>query len=38
MALARDESVAPLPWLPSTAGFTDTRHALREYLGLLAGA
>jgi uncharacterized SAM-binding protein YcdF (DUF218 family) len=38
MALARIELQAPLPWLPSQAGFTDTRHALREYLGLLAGA
>ena len=38
MGLARDDSAAPLPWLPSQAGFTDTRHALREYLGLLAGA
>ena len=38
MALARDDSVPPLPWLPSQAGFTETRHALREYLGLLAGA
>lgn len=38
MGLARDESVAPLPWLPSTQGFADTRHALREALGLLAGS
>lgn len=38
MGLARDESVAPLPWLPSLQGFTDTRHALHEYLGWLAGA
>jgi len=38
MALAGDELQPPLPWLPSQAGFTDTRHALREYLGLLAGA
>ena len=38
MGLARDESVAPLPWLPSLEGFADTRHALREYLGWLAGA
>jgi uncharacterized SAM-binding protein YcdF (DUF218 family) len=38
MGLARDESAGPLPWLPSQAGFTDTRNALREILGLLAGA
>ena len=38
MGLAADESVAPLRWLPSSAGFEDTRNALREYLGLLAGA
>jgi uncharacterized SAM-binding protein YcdF (DUF218 family) len=37
MGLARDESVAALRWLPSNAGFSDTRNALREYLGLLAG-
>jgi uncharacterized SAM-binding protein YcdF (DUF218 family) len=38
MGLARDESAGPLPWLPSQAGFTDTRNALREFFGLLAGA
>ena len=38
MALARDESVAPLAWLPSRAGFSATRLALREALSLLAGA
>lgn len=35
---AADSPAGVLPWLPSQAGFTDTRHALREYLGLLAGA
>jgi uncharacterized SAM-binding protein YcdF (DUF218 family) len=38
MGLARDDSVAILRWLPSQGGFSDTRRALREYLGLLAGA
>jgi uncharacterized SAM-binding protein YcdF (DUF218 family) len=38
MGLARDESRMPLPWLPSAAGFRDTRQALHEYLGLLVGA
>ncbi len=38
LGLARDIPAGALPWLPSQAGFTDTRHALREYLGLLAGA
>lgn len=38
LGLARKTSAGALPWLPSQAGFTDTRHALREYLGLLAGA
>jgi len=38
MGLARDDSAAVLRWLPSNAGFGDTRNALREYLGLLAGA
>ncbi|HRH88092.1 MAG TPA: YdcF family protein [Rubrivivax sp.] len=38
MGLARDTSIAPLRWLPSQDGFADTRNALREYLGLLAGA
>jgi len=38
MGLARDGSVGALRWLPSQAGYADTRNALREYLGLLAGA
>ena len=38
MGLARDDSVPPLRWLPSQAGFAATRHALREFLGLWAGA
>lgn len=38
MGLAPDESVAPLPWLPSAQGFAATRHALREALGWLAGS
>jgi len=38
MGLARDDAPAVLRWLPSNAGFADTRNALREYLGLLAGA
>lgn len=38
MGLARDESVAPLPWLPSAQGFAATRHALHEALGWLAGS
>jgi uncharacterized SAM-binding protein YcdF (DUF218 family) len=38
MGLARDGSSGALRWLPSQAGFTDTRNALREVLGLLAGA
>ena len=33
-----DDSVGALRWLPSQRGFSDTRRALREYLGLLAGA
>lgn len=38
MGLARDESAGALRWLPSNDGFNATRNALREYLGLLAGA
>jgi len=38
MGLARDESAGVLRWLPSAAGTTDTRNALREYLALLVGA
>lgn len=38
VGLAADESAGPLRWLPSSAGFEATRHALREWLGLLAGA
>lgn len=38
LGLARDDALPPLRWLPSQAGFADTRHALREYLGLLVGA
>jgi uncharacterized SAM-binding protein YcdF (DUF218 family) len=38
MGLAPDGSTALLRWLPSPAGFTDTYRALREALGLLAGA
>ncbi len=38
LGLAHDDAVPPLRWLPSQAGFADTRHALREYLGLLVGA
>lgn len=38
LGLAREPPAGVLPWLPSQAGFSDTRHALREYLGLLAGA
>jgi uncharacterized SAM-binding protein YcdF (DUF218 family) len=38
MGLASDDSLGALRWLPSQDGITDTRHALREYLGLLVGA
>jgi len=38
MGLAQDDSIGVLRWLPSQRGFSDTRHALREYLGLLVGA
>jgi uncharacterized SAM-binding protein YcdF (DUF218 family) len=38
MGLARSESAGALRWLPSNDGFSATRNALREYLGLLAGA
>jgi uncharacterized SAM-binding protein YcdF (DUF218 family) len=38
MGLARSESASALRWLPSNDGFSATRNALREYLGLLAGA
>lgn len=38
IGLARDDSVPPLRWLPSQSGFAETRHALREFLGLWAGA
>jgi uncharacterized SAM-binding protein YcdF (DUF218 family) len=38
LGVTRGTPLDVLPWLPSQAGFTDTRHALREYLGLLAGA
>ena len=38
LGLASDDSVGALRWLPSQRGFSDTRRALREYLGLLAGA
>jgi uncharacterized SAM-binding protein YcdF (DUF218 family) len=38
MGLARVESAGALRWLPSNDGFSATRNALREYLGLLAGA
>jgi uncharacterized SAM-binding protein YcdF (DUF218 family) len=37
MGLARVESAGALHWLPSNDGFSATRNALREYLGLLAG-
>jgi uncharacterized SAM-binding protein YcdF (DUF218 family) len=38
MGLAPDDSPRLLRWLPSHAGFESTRLALREMLGLLAGA
>lgn len=38
LGLASDDSVGALRWLPSQRGFSGTRRALREYLGLLAGA
>lgn len=38
MSLASDDSRALLRWLPSAGGFESTRLALREMLGLLAGA
>lgn len=38
MGLARGASAGALRWLPSNDGFSATRNALREYLGLLAGA
>ncbi|MBN8492329.1 MAG: YdcF family protein, partial [Burkholderiales bacterium] len=38
MSLAQDDSRALLRWLPSAGGFESTRVALREMLGLLAGA
>jgi len=38
LGLSRSSPFGVLTWLPSQAGFTDVRHALREYLGLLAGA
>ncbi|MDQ6679701.1 MAG: YdcF family protein, partial [Pseudomonadota bacterium] len=38
MGLATNLEVAPLDWLPSSAGFTMTRSVLREWLGLLAGS
>jgi uncharacterized SAM-binding protein YcdF (DUF218 family) len=38
MGLARVESAGALRWLPSNDGFSATRNALREYLGLLVGA
>ncbi len=38
LSLARGGSAGALRWLPSAGGFTDTRNALREYIGLWAGA
>ncbi len=38
VGLARDDSPAWLRWLPTGKGFRDTRNALHERLGLLAGA
>jgi uncharacterized SAM-binding protein YcdF (DUF218 family) len=38
MGLAGDDSRPLLRWLPSAKGFADTRNALREWLGLWAGA
>ena len=38
MGLASDESTPLLRWLPSSAGFKATRHALHEAAGLLMGA
>jgi uncharacterized SAM-binding protein YcdF (DUF218 family) len=38
VGLARAESPDVLHWLPSNDGFSATRNALREYLGLLVGA
>jgi uncharacterized SAM-binding protein YcdF (DUF218 family) len=38
MGLASDDALGALRWLPSQRGITDTRQALREYLGLLFGA
>jgi uncharacterized SAM-binding protein YcdF (DUF218 family) len=38
VGLARAQSPGALHWLPSNDGFSATRNALREYLGLLVGA
>ena len=38
MGLARGTELAALTWIPTTAGFTETRYVLRELLGLLVGA
>ncbi len=38
MAVPGRLEVTLLDWLPSTAGFAQTRRALHEYVGLLAGA
>jgi len=38
ISLARNTEVTLLGWLPSNAGFTQMRYALRELFGLWAGA
>jgi uncharacterized SAM-binding protein YcdF (DUF218 family) len=38
MGLAHDDSRSLLRWMPSAGGYEDTRRALREMLGRLAGA
>jgi uncharacterized SAM-binding protein YcdF (DUF218 family) len=38
MGLAKNLLVQPLPWIPSSTGFTDMRHVLHELVGLAAGS
>jgi uncharacterized SAM-binding protein YcdF (DUF218 family) len=38
MGLAKNLFVQPLPWIPSSRGFTDMRYVLHELVGLAAGS
>ena len=38
IGLAGDTELSALSWVPSNSGFKQMRYALREWLGMLAGA